>query len=165
MKVDFEGQSCFLHFYVCDVPYCVVSVGRLLRSGFDVNLSSRNPNTLSTPDGHQVPIIRHGSLLFFPPDSCKRALGGVVKVVILLAGAGLSGIFQCKGCKSTGVRSISCMWQFQGCLAAADFLGLKALFLAMEPEEDPVELAMERDWQANLAAQEAARQKAEDRTR
>ena len=43
--------------------------------------------------------------------------------------------------------------------------GLKALFLAMEPEEDPVELAMERDWQANLAAEEAARQKAEDRTR
>ena len=36
MKVDFEGQSCFLHFYVCDVP-CVVPVGRLLRSGFDVN--------------------------------------------------------------------------------------------------------------------------------
>ena len=45
-------------------------------------------------------------------------------------------------------------------------------FLAMEPEgwsthwveTDPVELAMERDWQANLAAEEAARQKAEDRT-
>ena len=67
VKVDFEGQSCFLHFYVCDVPYCVVSVGRLLRSGFDVNLSSRNPNTLSTPDGHKVPIIRHGSLLFLRP--------------------------------------------------------------------------------------------------
>ena len=31
-------------------------------------------------------------------------------------------------------------------------------------ETDPVELAMERDWQANLAAEEAARQKAEDRT-
>ena len=32
VKVDFEGQPCFLHFHVCDVPYCVVSVGRLLRS-------------------------------------------------------------------------------------------------------------------------------------
>ena len=50
--------------------------------------------------------------------------------------------------------------------------GLKAAFLAMEPDgwsthwvkTDPVELAMERDWQANLAAEEAARQKAEDRT-
>ena len=29
VKVDFEGQPCLLHFYVCDVPYCVVSVGRL----------------------------------------------------------------------------------------------------------------------------------------
>ena len=29
LTVDFEGQSCFLHFYVCDVPSCVVSVGRL----------------------------------------------------------------------------------------------------------------------------------------
>ena len=50
--------------------------------------------------------------------------------------------------------------------------GLKAAFLAMEPdgwsthwvETDPVELAMERDRQANLAAEEAARRKAEDRT-
>ena len=67
MKVDFEGQPCFLHFYVCDVPYCVVSVGRLLRSGFDVSLSSKKPNKLSTPDGHEVPIIRHGSLLFLRP--------------------------------------------------------------------------------------------------
>ena len=32
VKVDFGGQPCFLHFHVCDVPYCVVSVGRLLRS-------------------------------------------------------------------------------------------------------------------------------------
>ena len=32
-----------------------------------MNLSSRNPNTLSTPDGHKVPIIRHGSLLFLRP--------------------------------------------------------------------------------------------------
>ena len=67
VKVDFEGQPCFLHFYVCDVPYCVVSVGRLLRSGFDVNLSSKKPNTLETPDGHKVPITRHGSLLFLRP--------------------------------------------------------------------------------------------------
>ena len=50
--------------------------------------------------------------------------------------------------------------------------GFKAAFLAMEPDgwsthwvgTDPVELAMERDWQANLAAEEAARQKSEDRT-
>ena len=51
-------------------------------------------------------------------------------------------------------------------------LGLKAAF-AMESESwsthwvetDPVELAMERDWQANLAAEEAARERAGDNTR
>ena len=32
-----------------------------------MNLSSKNPNTLSTPDGHKVPITRHGSLLFLRP--------------------------------------------------------------------------------------------------
>ena len=68
-----------------------------------------------------------------PPDGCKRALGGVVKVVILLAGAGLSGIFHCKRCKSTGVRSFSCMWQFQGCLAAADLSASKHFFLPWSP--------------------------------
>ena len=52
------------------------------------------------------------------------------------------------------------------------FLGLKAAF-AMESEgwsthwveTGRVESAMERDWQANLAAEEAARQRAEDSTR
>ena len=32
-----------------------------------MNLSCKSPNTLSTPDGHKVPIIRHGSLLFLRP--------------------------------------------------------------------------------------------------
>ena len=51
--------------------------------------------------------------------------------------------------------------------------GPQSGFFAMESEgwsthwavTDPVELAMEQDWQANLAAEEAARQRAEDRTR
>ena len=66
VKVDFEGQPCFLHFYVCDVPYCVVSVGRLLRSGFEVKLTAES-QTLSTPEGQCVPVIKHGSLLFLRP--------------------------------------------------------------------------------------------------
>ena len=32
-----------------------------------MNLSSKKPNTLETPDGHKVPITRHGSLLFLRP--------------------------------------------------------------------------------------------------
>ena len=64
--------------------------------------------------------------------------------------------------------------------ACASFMGFwpqtsgpQSSFFAMESEAwsthwvetDPVELAMEQDWQANLAAEEAARQRAEDRTR
>ena len=48
-KVEFEDQPCFLHFYVCDVPYCVVSVGRILRSEFDVNLSFRMDTRCPSP--------------------------------------------------------------------------------------------------------------------
>ena len=66
VKVDFDGQPCFLHFCVCDVPYCVVSVGRLLRSGFEVKLTAES-QTLSTPEGQCVPVIKHGSLLFLRP--------------------------------------------------------------------------------------------------
>ena len=67
VKVDFDGQPCFLHFYVCDVPYCVVSVGRLLRQGFQVSMTKES-QVLSTPEGRQVPILRHGSLLFLRPS-------------------------------------------------------------------------------------------------
>ena len=49
VKVDFEGQPCFLHFYVCDVPCGVVSVGRILRSGFDVKLSFRMDTRCPSP--------------------------------------------------------------------------------------------------------------------
>ena len=64
--------------------------------------------------------------------------------------------------------------------ACASFMGFwpqtsgpQSSFFAMESEgwsthwveTDSVELAMEQDWQANLAAEEAARQRAEDRTR
>ena len=66
VKVDFSGQSCYLHFYVCDVPYCVVSVGRLLRQGYSVTLSGVE-HTLSSPDGGRIPVERHGSLLFLRP--------------------------------------------------------------------------------------------------
>ena len=42
VKVDLDGQPCFLHFYVCDVPYCAVSVERLLRQGFQVTMTNES---------------------------------------------------------------------------------------------------------------------------
>ena len=68
MKVFFDGQPCFLHFYVCDVPYCVVSVGRLWQQGYQAHLTSLETMTLETPNGSSVPILRHGSLLFLKPE-------------------------------------------------------------------------------------------------
>ena len=64
--MNFDGQDSFLHFYVCDVPYCVVSVGRLLRQGYSVQLSSEE-HSLVNPEGCRIPVERHGSLLFLRP--------------------------------------------------------------------------------------------------
>ena len=66
VKMNFDGQDSFLHFYVCDVPYCVVSVGRLLRQGYSVQLS-REEHSLVNPEGCRIPVERHGSLLFLRP--------------------------------------------------------------------------------------------------
>ena len=68
MKVFFDGKPCFLHFYVCDVPYCVVSVDRLLQQGYQAHLSSLETMTLDTLNGASVSIFRHGSLLFPKPE-------------------------------------------------------------------------------------------------
>ena len=67
VKMNFDGQDSFLHFYVCDVPYCVVSVGRLLRQGYSVQLSSEE-HSLVNPEGCRIPVERHGSLLFLRPS-------------------------------------------------------------------------------------------------
>ena len=66
VKMNFDGQDSFLHFYVCDVPYCVVSVGRLLRQGYSVQLSSEE-HSLVNPEGCRIPVERHGLLLFLRP--------------------------------------------------------------------------------------------------
>ena len=66
LKMNFGGQDSFLHFYVCDVPYCVVSVGRLLRQGYSVQLSSED-HSLVNSEGCRIPVERHGSLLFLRP--------------------------------------------------------------------------------------------------
>ena len=66
VKMNFDGQDSFLHFYVCDVPYCVVSVGRLLRQGYSVQLSSED-HALVNPEGCRIPVERHGSLFFLRP--------------------------------------------------------------------------------------------------
>ena len=72
--MNFDGQDSFLHFYVCEVPYCVVSVGRLLGQGYRVQLSSEE-YSLANPEGCRIPVERHDSLLTLVAvrrDPCRR---------------------------------------------------------------------------------------------
>ena len=56
-----------MHFYVTDIEYPLVSVGRLLNQGYQVELSS-DEMTLKSPCGSKIPLHRHGSLLFMKPS-------------------------------------------------------------------------------------------------
>ena len=63
--VDMKSGDCefYLHFYVTDIDYPLVSVGRLLNQGYRVEISSEDM-VLKSPCGSKIPLHRHGSLLF-----------------------------------------------------------------------------------------------------
>ena len=61
-EVDF-----FLHFYVTDIDYPLVSVGRVLVQGYTVELSELQM-CMKCPGGQSMPLHRHGSLLFMQPS-------------------------------------------------------------------------------------------------
>ena len=63
---EIEGQRLWLNFYVCDVPYSVVSVARLLQQGCKATLTSEG-SRLEGPSGEVMPVVRYGSLLFMCP--------------------------------------------------------------------------------------------------
>ena len=42
VQLKLDGQTCWLLFYVCDVPYSVVSVARLLMQGYGAELGKDN---------------------------------------------------------------------------------------------------------------------------
>ena len=52
--------------YVCDVPYSVVSVARLLQQGCKATLTSEG-SRLEGPSGEVMAVVRYGSLLFMCP--------------------------------------------------------------------------------------------------
>ena len=56
-----------MHFYVTDIPYPIVSVGRLLSQGYTAVLGS-DTQALQAPDGQTIPVSREGSLLFLKPE-------------------------------------------------------------------------------------------------
>ena len=63
---ELDGQRLWLNFYVCDVPYSVISVARLLQQGCKAVLTSEG-SQLEGPTGATFPVTRHGSLLFLCP--------------------------------------------------------------------------------------------------
>ena len=69
-KMSFDGQDSFLHLYVCNVLYCVVSVDRLLRQGYSVQLSSED-HSLVNPEGCRIPVESMVHLCSFVLLSCR----------------------------------------------------------------------------------------------
>ena len=67
--VGMKSGNCefYLHFYVTDIDYPLVSVGRLLNQGCQVELSSEEM-VLKSPCGSKIPFHRRGSLLFMKPS-------------------------------------------------------------------------------------------------
>ena len=67
--VGMRSGDCefYLHFYVTDIEYPLVSVGRLLNQGYQVELSSEEM-VLKSPCGSKIQLHRHGSLLFMKPS-------------------------------------------------------------------------------------------------
>ena len=61
-----EGKRLRLNFYVCDVPYSVISVARILQQGCKATLSSEG-SRLEGPSGESTPVVKYGSLLFLCP--------------------------------------------------------------------------------------------------
>ena len=53
-----------MHFYITDIPYPIVSVGRLLAQNYTATLG-KEMLTLHAPDGKNLPVEREGSLFFF----------------------------------------------------------------------------------------------------
>ena len=67
--VGMKSGDCefYLHFYVTDMDYPLLSVGRLLNQGYQVELSSAEM-VLKSPCSTKIPLHRHGSLLFMKPS-------------------------------------------------------------------------------------------------
>ena len=83
IKYDAAGVSLFVNYYVCDVPFCLVSVARMLLQGYWTVLG-KDCMKLMTPQEETINVTRHGTLLYLTPSivaydtesmsTCERAL-------------------------------------------------------------------------------------------
>ena len=67
IRYDAAGVTLFTKYYVCDVPFCIVSVARMLLQDFCTVLS-KDSMKLLTPQRASVDITRHGTLLYLTPE-------------------------------------------------------------------------------------------------
>ena len=83
LKYDAAGVSLFVNYYVCDVPFCLVSVARMLLQGYWAVLG-KDCMKLMTPQEETINVTRRGTLLYLTPSivaydtesmsTCERAL-------------------------------------------------------------------------------------------
>ena len=67
IRYDALGAVLFINYYVCDVPFCIVSVARMLLQDFCTVLT-KDSMKLLTPQRTSVDTTRHGTLLYLTPD-------------------------------------------------------------------------------------------------
>jgi len=64
IKYSADGVTLFVNYYVCDIPFCLVSVARLLFQGY---WTGKDCMKLLTPQEETVNVTRHGTLLYLTP--------------------------------------------------------------------------------------------------
>ena len=67
IRYDAPETILYINYYVCDVPFCIVSVARMLLQDFCTVLT-KDSMKLLTPQHASVDITRHGTLLYLTPD-------------------------------------------------------------------------------------------------
>ena len=83
IRYDAAGVLLFVNYYVCDVPFCLFSIARMLLQGYWTVLG-KDCRKLMTPQEEMTNVTRHGTLLYLTPSivaydtesmrACERAL-------------------------------------------------------------------------------------------
>ena len=67
IRYDAPETVLYINYYVCDVPFCILSVARLLLQDF-CTVPTKDSMKLLTPQRTSLDITRHGTLLYLTPD-------------------------------------------------------------------------------------------------
>ena len=74
VRYNCDGVYLNVSYYVCDVPFCLVSVARMVLQGCWTILG-KDCLMLLTPEGEKISITGHGTLLYLThPDTITRTV-------------------------------------------------------------------------------------------